>query len=80
MSASPRIAFPAERATSIDEPEQLKCPKRDKQCRQRGQTMTEYAMVTATIIAVLIAFYDNAGTLTQLVVNQVGGLLTAQIH
>jgi len=61
-------------------PEEMKSSNRDSLRYSRAQTMTEYAMITATIIAVLIAFYDNAGSLIQLIVGQVGGVLTSQIH
>jgi Flp pilus assembly pilin Flp len=41
----------------------------------RGQTMTEYALILATIAVVLISLFDSAGTITTLLVSHVGPLL-----
>jgi Flp pilus assembly pilin Flp len=43
---------------------------------ERGQTMTEYALILATIAAVMVSLYTNAGTIISTLVNQVGPLLT----
>jgi Flp pilus assembly pilin Flp len=42
---------------------------------QRGQTMTEYALILATIAAVLITLFENAGTIVTLLVSHVSPLL-----
>ncbi len=44
-------------------------------CASRGQTMTEYALILATIAVVLMSLYDSAGTIVTELVNQVGPLL-----
>jgi len=41
----------------------------------RGQTMTEYALILATIAAVLISLYTTAGTMLTTIVGKVGPLL-----
>lgn len=41
----------------------------------RGQTMTEYALILATIAAVAIGLIQNAGTIVTTLVNRVGPLL-----
>jgi Flp pilus assembly pilin Flp len=41
----------------------------------RGQTMTEYALILATIAAVLITLFDTAGSIVTLLVSHVGPLL-----
>jgi Flp pilus assembly pilin Flp len=43
--------------------------------KPRGQTMTEYALILATVAAILVSLYTNAATLLQSLVNQVGPLL-----
>ena len=40
-----------------------------------GQTMTEYALILATVAAVLVALFDSAGTIVNELVNQVGPYL-----
>jgi len=40
-----------------------------------GQTMTEYALILATIAAVLIALFQNAGAIVSLLVSHVDPLL-----
>ena len=55
----------------------------NRACRQivsplaslRGQTMTEYAMILATIAVVLISLFNSAGTIVTLLVSKVGPLL-----
>jgi Flp pilus assembly pilin Flp len=42
---------------------------------RRGQTMTEYALILATIAVVLISLFDSAGTIVSLLVGHVGPLL-----
>ena len=48
-------------------------------CREienpRGQTMTEYALILATIAAVLIALFQNSGAIVSLLVSHVDPLL-----
>jgi Flp pilus assembly pilin Flp len=48
-------------------------------CRElassRGQTMTEYALILATIAVVLISLFDTAGNIVTLLVSHVGPLL-----
>jgi len=41
----------------------------------RGQTMTEYALILATIAAVLITLYQNGGAIVSLLVSHVDPLL-----
>jgi len=41
-----------------------------------GQTMTEYAMILATIAVVLTSLVQTGGTLVNTLVNQVAPLLT----
>jgi len=41
----------------------------------RGQTMTEYALILATIAAVCVALIQNAGTIVSALVGHVGPLL-----
>lgn len=41
-----------------------------------GQTMTEYALILATIAAVLISLYGTAGALVKELVNQVVPMLS----
>jgi Flp pilus assembly pilin Flp len=41
----------------------------------RGQTMTEYALILSSIAVVMVAFYQNAGTIITTLVNHVGPLL-----
>lgn len=41
----------------------------------RGQTTTEYALIVATVVIVLIAFYDIAGAVVSTLLNQVIPLL-----
>jgi Flp pilus assembly pilin Flp len=41
----------------------------------RGQTMTEYALILATIAAVLITLYQNGGVIVSLLVSHVDPLL-----
>ena len=43
--------------------------------RVRGQTMTEYALILATVAAVIIAFYQDAGTIIATLLSRVGPLL-----
>ncbi len=43
--------------------------------RPRGQTMTEYALILATIAAILLSLYQSAGTIVTTLVNRVGPLL-----
>lgn len=40
-----------------------------------GQTMTEYALILATIAVVLISLYNTAGTLLKTLVDQVNPML-----
>ncbi len=40
-----------------------------------GQTMTEYAMILATIAAVLITLYQNGGAIVSLLISHVDPLL-----
>lgn len=42
---------------------------------ERGQTMTEYALILATIAAVVISLYTSAGTILSTLVAKVGPLL-----
>lgn len=48
-------------------------------CREpenpRGQTMTEYALILATIAAVLITLYQDGGVIVSLLVSHVDPLL-----
>lgn len=46
-----------------------------KRVHARGQTMTEYALILATVAAVIVAFYQDAGTIISTLVNRVGPLL-----
>ena len=41
----------------------------------RGQTMTEYALILATIATVLIALFQNSGAIVSLLVSHVDPLL-----
>ena len=41
----------------------------------RGQTMTEYALILATIAVVATAFVQNAGTIVEELVSHVSTLL-----
>jgi Flp pilus assembly pilin Flp len=41
----------------------------------KGQTMTEYALILATVAVVLSGLYTTAGTEVTTLVNNVGGLL-----
>ena len=41
-----------------------------------GQTMTEYALILATIAAVLVSLYGTAGTIVKTLVNQVVPMLS----
>jgi Flp pilus assembly pilin Flp len=41
----------------------------------QGQTMTEYALILATIAVVLTSFYTTAGTELNMLVGKVGTLL-----
>ncbi len=41
----------------------------------RGQTMTEYALILGAIAAVLVSLYTTAGTLVTTLVSKVGPLL-----
>ena len=43
--------------------------------RNRGQTMTEYSLILATVAVVIVAFYNTAGTIVNELVNKVGPLL-----
>jgi Flp pilus assembly pilin Flp len=43
---------------------------------KRGQTMTEYALILATIAAVIVSLYGSAGTIISELVGQVIPLLT----
>ena len=40
----------------------------------RGQTMTEYAMILATVAVVATAFVQNAGTIVTTLVSKVSAL------
>lgn len=40
-----------------------------------GQTMTEYALIMATIVIVLVSLYDTSGTLIRTLIDQVDPLL-----
>ena len=40
-----------------------------------GQTMTEYALILATIAAVLITLYQNGGQIVSLLISHVDPLL-----
>jgi Flp pilus assembly pilin Flp len=48
-------------------------------CREiknpRGQTMTEYALILATIAVVLISLYENGGEIVSLLISHVDPLL-----
>jgi Flp pilus assembly pilin Flp len=46
-----------------------------KRVHARGQTMTEYALILATIAAVILAFYQEAGTIIMTLLSRVGPLL-----
>ena len=48
---------------------------RDKVPRSRGQTMTEYSLVLATIAVVIISLYTSAGTIITTLISRVGPLL-----
>jgi Flp pilus assembly pilin Flp len=41
----------------------------------RGQTMTEYAFILATIAIVLVSLYNTAGTIVTELISKVGPLL-----
>jgi Flp pilus assembly pilin Flp len=41
----------------------------------RGQTMTEYALILATVAAILIALFQNSGSIVSLLVDKVVPLL-----
>jgi len=43
--------------------------------RSSGQTMTEYALILATISAVIVSLYTTSGNVVRSLVNQVGALL-----
>jgi Flp pilus assembly pilin Flp len=55
----------------------------NRACRQivstlvspRGQTMTEYAMILATIALVLISLFNSAGTIVSMLVSRVDPML-----
>ena len=53
--------------------------QRKSACRETenpsGQTMTEYALILATIAAVLIALFQNGGAIVSLLVSHVDPLL-----
>jgi Flp pilus assembly pilin Flp len=53
---------------------QLKCAYR-LLANHRGQTMTEYALILATIAVVLISLIDNAGVIVTELVSHVDPLL-----
>ncbi|HVA77960.1 MAG TPA: hypothetical protein VNF27_08695 [Candidatus Binataceae bacterium] len=40
-----------------------------------GQTMTEYALILATVAAVVVSLYTSAGTVLTTLVSKVGPLL-----
>jgi len=42
---------------------------------QSGQTMTEYALILATVAAILVALFDTAGTIVLELVNKIGPYL-----
>jgi Flp pilus assembly pilin Flp len=42
---------------------------------ERGQTMTEYAMILSAIAVVLVSFLENAGTIIATLVGRVDPLL-----
>lgn len=42
---------------------------------QRGQTMAEYALVVATVVALLTVLFQNSGAIIGLLVNRVEPLL-----
>ena len=41
----------------------------------RGQTMTEYSLILATIAVVIISLYNTAGTIISTLLSHVGPLL-----
>jgi len=41
----------------------------------RGQTMTEYSLILATIAVVIISLYNTAGTIINTLIGRVGPLL-----
>lgn len=41
----------------------------------RGQTMTEYSLILATIAVVIISLYNTAGTIISTLISRVGPLL-----
>jgi Flp pilus assembly pilin Flp len=41
----------------------------------RGQTMTEYALILATVAIVVVSLYNTAGTILTELVNKVGPYL-----
>jgi len=41
----------------------------------RGQTMTEYSLILATVAIVIISLYNTAGTIINELINKVGPLL-----
>lgn len=47
----------------------------DRARHERGQTMTEYALILATVAAILVALYQTAGTIIKTLVDKVGPLL-----
>ncbi len=42
-----------------------------RETNSRGQTMTEYALIISSIIVGLILLYQQAGTISQFLINQV---------
>lgn len=54
------------------------CQIRRAYCQRRGdpgQTMTEYALILATVAAVVVSLYTSAGTIVTTLVSRVGPLL-----
>ena len=43
--------------------------------RSRGQTMTEYALLLATIAAILVSLYRTSGTIVQALLNTIDNSL-----
>jgi len=48
---------------------------RSKLAPARGQTMTEYSLILATIAVVIISLYNTAGTIINALIGHVGPLL-----
>ena len=48
---------------------------RTKTAPTRGQTMTEYSLILATVAIVIISLYNTAGTIINELINKVGPLL-----